>query len=92
MIAGNAIPKADKQKDPNREIKRPNMGIVSARTTKKKVFLSNPKFFEELVVRCLLFSFVTCKNYKSDQSWQRAAKFLEGFPNLIRNKQIQTYF
>lgn len=34
IIAGNANPSADRQKAPNKEMKRPNIGIVSPSTTR----------------------------------------------------------
>jgi histidinol phosphatase-like enzyme len=41
MIAGNANPNADRQKAPKREINRPSIGMVRARTTKQKNDINN---------------------------------------------------
>lgn len=39
MIAGNAMPRADRQRAPNREMKRANLGTVMAKVTAKRIFL-----------------------------------------------------
>ena len=36
MIAGNAIPRAERQSAPNREMKRPSLGTVMANVTAKE--------------------------------------------------------
>lgn len=57
MIAGKAIPKADRQKAPTNEINRPRSGMVIAKTTET----TKLNYYRYILASKLIYSFLTYK-------------------------------
>lgn len=67
MIAGKAIPKAERQRAPNKEMNKPSLGIDIASTTENLFHIMNKKMLEGFIkMVSIQMYFVLSKNFFSN--------------------------